>query len=78
MRSKHDNIEVVGATASDDLDAIQAFRTKSGADYPILYGMSAETAQAYGVKDYPYFVVLESDGSIAGSGEAVLEHALEG
>ena len=76
MRSKHDNLEIAGATASDDLAAIQAFRTKSGADYPILYSVSADTAKAYGVTGYPFFVVLNADGSIAGSGEAALEAAL--
>lgn len=78
MRTKHDNLELAGATASGDLDAIKAFRERSGADYPVLHGLSDATAKAYGVKGYPYFVVLNPDGTIAGSGEAALKAALGG
>lgn len=78
MRTKHGNIELAGATTSSDTGAIKAFREKSGADYPILHGLSADTAKAYGVTSYPYFVVLNEDGSIAGNGEAALTKAVGG
>lgn len=76
MRKKYTGLEIVGATEVSSVDAIKGFRTKTGADYPILHGLSAETKQAYGVKGYPFFVVINKDGTIAGSDDAAITKAV--
>ena len=78
MRKKYEGLEVIGATESSSVDAIKGFRTRSGADYPILHGVTAETKQAYGVKGYPFFVVINKDGTIAGSDDAAITKAIGG
>ncbi len=78
MRSEHKNIELVGATASTDAAAIKAFREETGADFPILLGVSEETRTAYGAKGYPYFAVLDAHGAVIGSDEAAVKKAVGG
>ncbi len=78
MRTKYSGLEIIGATEVDSLEAIQGFRTKTGADYPILHGLTAEAKQAYGVKSYPFFVVIGKDGTIVGSDDAAIAKAAGG
>jgi hypothetical protein len=78
MRTKYSGLEVIGATEVSDVEAIKGFRAKTGADYPILHGLTAETKTAYGVKSYPFFVVLNKDGTIAGSDDAAIAKAAGG
>ena len=78
MRSEHNNIELVGATVSTDAAAIKAFREKSGADFPILLGVTEETRTAYGAKGYPYFAVLDGHGAVVGSDDAAIKKCVDG
>jgi hypothetical protein len=67
---------VVGATQSDDTAAVEAFRSKSGASYPMLYGLEASVKEAYGVKGYPAVRVIGKDGRLIGDSLEALEEAL--
>ena len=78
MRKKHEGLEIIGATTEANKAAIADFRKRSGADYPILRGLSEESKKAYGVKGYPFFVVLNKDGTIAGSDDAAIKSAVGG
>ncbi len=76
MRKKYPGLEVIGATEVKDLGAIKGFRERSGADYPILHGLEADVKKAYGVKGFPFFVVINKDGTIAGSDDAAIKSAV--
>ena len=78
MLKDNKNLEVVGITEASDTDAIKDFRESTGAEYPLLLGVSADTKNDYEFKGAPSFVVLAADGTVAGRDEAALEKSLGG
>lgn len=77
MLNKHDNLVVVGATQAPQ-SALARFREETGAAFPILYGVSDGTLEAYGIRGTPSLVLLAADGSIAGRSEKDVAAALGG
>lgn len=68
---------MVGATEAAAAD-LAKFRDRSGATYPILHGLSADSKTAYGVTSYPSVRLLAKDGTIAATDEAGIKKILEG
>ncbi len=77
MHGTNDKVVIVGVTTSTDAAALAAFREKSGANYPILMGLTEESKAAYGITGFPALRVLAADGSVAGSDEAAVTKCLE-
>jgi hypothetical protein len=78
MRSQGRAIEVVGLTGSTDRAAIEKFRADTGASYPMLYGLSADTKNSYGVSGYPRLRVVDRGGRRVGDDLAAVQSALDG
>jgi hypothetical protein len=76
MRSRHPDLEVIGLTESTDLKAIEAFRSDTGAAYPMVYGLTTTSKEAYGVAKAPSLRVVDRKGRRAGDDLESLERAL--
>ncbi len=75
MQAEHSELEIAGATAAASGD-LAAFRSQTGAEFPILTGVSAATLKAYEVTGMPTIRILGADGKVVGKDEAALEKAL--
>jgi hypothetical protein len=76
MQRTNTRLETVGLTESTDRAAIDAFRSDTGATYPILYGLSTETKAGYGVEKAPSLRVVDGQGRVVGDDEDDLKTAL--
>ena len=76
MLKKSDKLTVIGATTAPQAQ-LPRFRQVSGATFPILYGLSESTLDAYGIRYSPALVVLGPDGSVIGRTEGDIAKALD-
>jgi hypothetical protein len=62
----HPDLVVVGATSFSEAGAVADFRSRTGAAYPMLSGVTEDTRRAYEVSGYPSVRVIGKNGGIVG------------